>query len=53
MKFFSTGTLFKLLICLLTIIGFFEDLIDETLDLMGLKTLEMTLTNLRTKSDCR
>lgn len=42
MEFIVTGTLFDFLMRLLTIIKHFEDLIDETLDLMRPKTLKMT-----------
>jgi len=49
----GTGTLFDFLMCLLTIIKHFEELIDKTLDLMGLKTLKMTFADLNTKIDCR
>jgi len=37
MEFIGTGTLFNLLMHLLTVIEPFEDLINETLDLMKLK----------------
>ena len=42
MEIIITGTLFDLLMHLLTVIEHFEDLIDETLDLMRPQTLEMT-----------
>ena len=53
MKIIIAGTLFDLLMHLLTIIEHFEDLIDETLDLMRPKTLKMTFVDLKTKNDCR
>ena len=53
MEIIVTETLFDLLMRLLTIIEHFEDLIDETLDLMTAKTLKMTFANLKTKNDCR
>ena len=37
MNFIGTRNLFNLLMHLLTVIGDFEDLFDETLDLMKLK----------------
>ena len=37
MRFLALKPYFKLLMCLLTIMGDFEDLINETLDLMTLK----------------
>jgi len=49
MEIIVTGTLFDLLMHLLTII----DLVDETLDLMKLKTLKMTSANLKKKIDWR
>jgi len=53
MEIIVAETLFGLLMHLLTIIEHFEDLIDETLDLMRPKTLTMTFVNLKTKIDCR
>lgn len=53
MEIFVSETLFDLLMHLLTIIEHFEDLIDETLDLMRPKTLTMTFVNLKTKIDCK
>ena len=44
-------TLFDLLMHLLTIIEHWQDLIDETLDLMRPKTLKMTFVDLKTKND--
>jgi len=46
-------TLFVLLMHLLTFIEHFEDLFDETLDLMIPKTLKITFADLKTKNDCR
>jgi len=37
MEFIGTGTLFNILMCLLTIIEHFEVFFDETLDLIKLK----------------
>lgn len=53
MEFIGTGTLFDVLMRMLTVIEHFEDLFDETLYLMRLKTLKMTLADLKTKNDSR
>ena len=44
-------TLFDLLMCMLTIIENFQDIIDKSLDLMRPKTMKMTFADLRTKND--
>ena len=46
-------TLFDLLMHLLTVIERFEDLIDETLDLIRPKTVRMNFADLKTKNDYR
>ena len=53
MEIIVVETLVDLLMRLLTVLERFEDLIDETLDLMRPKTLTMTFVNLKTKIDCR
>jgi len=45
--------LFVLLMCLLTFIEHFEDLFDETLNVMRPTTLKITFVDLKTKNDCR
>ena len=52
MEIILAETLFDLLMHLMTVIEHFEDLIDETLDLMRPKTLKMTFAYLKTKIDC-